>query len=64
MQNDFENYDWENLEGKNLIPPIGAWHKTTAKWRIEPSFFIMGVQKGGTTSMATYLTQHPQIIPP
>ncbi|MGD1803877.1 tetratricopeptide repeat-containing sulfotransferase family protein [Dapis sp. BLCC M126] len=29
-----------------------------------PNFIIIGVQKGGTTSLYSYLTQHPQIIPP
>ena len=30
----------------------------------EPNFIIIGVHKGGTTSLYNYLTQHPQIIPP
>ncbi len=30
----------------------------------EPNFIIIGVHKGGTTSLYSYLTQHPQIIPP
>ncbi|MGD1715945.1 tetratricopeptide repeat protein [Dapis sp. BLCC M172] len=29
-----------------------------------PNFIIIGVQKGGTTSLYGYLTQHPQIISP
>ncbi|MEB3830439.1 sulfotransferase domain-containing protein [Phormidium sp. CCY1219] len=28
-----------------------------------PDFLIIGTQKGGTTSLYHYLTQHPQIIP-
>lgn len=28
-----------------------------------PDFIIIGVQKGGTTSLYSYLTQHPQIAP-
>ncbi|MGB3514034.1 MAG: tetratricopeptide repeat protein [Microcoleaceae cyanobacterium] len=29
-----------------------------------PDFMIIGVNKGGTTSLYSYLIQHPQIIPP
>lgn len=31
---------------------------------VTPSFIIIGVQKGGTSSLYHYLAQHPQIIPP
>lgn len=34
----------------------------TAKERSLPDFFIAGTQKGGTTSLYTYLSQHPNII--
>ncbi|MGD1902343.1 MAG: sulfotransferase domain-containing protein [Geitlerinemataceae cyanobacterium] len=30
--------------------------------RLSPSFFIIGVQKGGTTSLHSYLCAHPQIV--
>ncbi|MGD1808312.1 tetratricopeptide repeat protein [Dapis sp. BLCC M126] len=30
----------------------------------KPDFLIIGVGKGGTTSLYTYLTQHPQVLPP
>ena len=37
-------------------------------WNLEqvqgPNFIIIGVHKGGTTSLYSYLIQHPQIIPP
>ncbi len=29
----------------------------------EPNFLVIGVKKGGTTSIYNYLTQHPQILP-
>jgi hypothetical protein len=64
MAADFENYDLEKLEGKDLIPHIGWRFKATSAFRIEPSFFIIGVQKGGTSSLAQYLSEHPQIIQP
>jgi len=31
---------------------------------VKPSFMIIGVQKGGTSSLYHYLSQHPQIITP
>ena len=37
-------------------------------WNLEqvkgPNFIIIGVHKGGTTSLYSYLTQHPQIMSP
>ena len=35
----------------------------TAEFRGEPDFFIIGVQKGGTTSLFSYLSQHPNLAP-
>lgn len=35
--------------------------KITAKLRHDPDFIIIGAQKGGTTSLFHYLTQHPQL---
>lgn len=46
---------------KDLMPPvINRW---TSFMRIQPDFFIGGVQKGGTSSLAYALVQHPQILP-
>jgi hypothetical protein len=36
--------------------------RTTGFLRIMPDFFLVGVQKGGTTSLFDALYQHPQII--
>ncbi|MGB3514430.1 MAG: tetratricopeptide repeat protein [Microcoleaceae cyanobacterium] len=37
-------------------------------WNVEqlrrPDFIIIGVGKAGTTSLYSYLTQHPQVLPP
>ena len=38
--------------------------KVTSPFRILPTFLIIGVSKGGTTSLFRYLTQHPDIDPP
>lgn len=35
---------------------------TTTKERSLPDFFVAGTQKGGTTSLYAYLSQHPNII--
>jgi hypothetical protein len=34
-----------------------------SKRRMDPSFFIVGAQKAGTTSLYKYLVQHPLIVP-
>ena len=36
------------------------WMLSTAKFRKMPDFIIVGVQKGGTTSLYSYLKLHPQ----
>ena len=38
--------------------------KVTSPFRILPTFLIIGVSKGGTTSLFEYLIQHPDIEPP
>lgn len=35
----------------------------TAQWRVLPDFVIIGVHKGGTTSLYDYLAGHPQVVP-
>ena len=34
----------------------------TFKWRCKPDFFLAGMPRSGTTSMYTYLKQHPDIF--
>ncbi|GAC1354888.1 MAG: sulfotransferase [Ktedonobacteraceae bacterium] len=41
---------------------IGLYRNVTSPLRIMPDFIILGVQKGGTTSLYAYLTEHPNII--
>ena len=36
---------------------------TTARFRSMPDFLIIGAKKGGTTSVANWLVQHPQVLP-
>lgn len=43
------------------IPFIRAFRCVTSSARAQPNFFIIGVQKGGTTSLFHYLSAHPQV---
>jgi hypothetical protein len=45
-----------------IVPKVGIFSHLTSEIRMLPSFHIIGVQKGGTTSLAKYLEHHPQII--
>ncbi len=48
---------------------VNKSHPTFVKqcWNLEalsqPDFIIIGVMKGGTTSLYSYITQHPQVLP-
>lgn len=39
------------------------YRELTSMDRVLPNFIIIGVQKGGTTSLFRYLTQHPNVMP-
>jgi hypothetical protein len=46
---------------------LSAWwlvHRLTTPWRALPNFLIIGVMKGGTTSLFKYLAEHPQVAAP
>jgi len=51
-----------------LKPPLKKglklYRKFSSPFRILPDFIIIGVQKGGTTSLFVYLMMHPNIFPP
>lgn len=40
------------------------YHRLTTPLRVLPDFLMIGVMKGGTTSLFNYLAKHPQIHPP
>lgn len=40
-----------------------AYRASTSRLRLLPDFIIIGVQKGGTTSLYRYLIEHPAIAP-
>ena len=44
-------------------PFLLKYRQFTAAGRALPSFIIIGTQKGGTTSLFHYLSQHPQLLP-
>ncbi|MGL5888633.1 MAG: sulfotransferase family protein [Bacteroidia bacterium] len=59
-----ETYNRIVLRAEGLVPPLSQWYFATARQRMQPSFFVIGVQKGGTTALTQYLTQHPKVIQP
>lgn len=40
---------------------IGLFRRATQRWRMMPSFFIIGAQKSGTSALLNALLQHPLI---
>ena len=46
-----------------VVPKVNSYFHSTSNHRISPEFFIIGVQKGGTTSLSKYMEQHHQVIP-
>lgn len=42
---------------------VGFYRTITSSIRLLPDFIIIGAQRGGTTSLYAYLSQHPQIAP-
>ncbi|HXW35629.1 MAG TPA: sulfotransferase, partial [Acidimicrobiales bacterium] len=41
-----------------------VWRRTTVSFRPLPAFVIIGAQRSGTTSLATWLWQHPSVQHP
>ncbi|MGH1503886.1 MAG: sulfotransferase [Acidimicrobiales bacterium] len=39
------------------------WGMLTARWRVEPDYLIVGAKRGGTTSLARWLVDHPDVLP-
>ena len=40
---------------------LEAYRVWTSPFRLIPNFLIIGVQKGGTTSLYRYLEEHPSV---
>ncbi|HVC71610.1 MAG TPA: sulfotransferase domain-containing protein [Acidimicrobiales bacterium] len=50
--------------GRVAARPKRTWRRMTATRRVLPDFVILGAQRGGTTSLFTWLMGHPSITPP
>lgn len=48
---------------RSLVAARDEFRARTARWRVLPDFVIIGVHKGGTTSLYDYLAGHPQVVP-
>ena len=53
--------DWIKQPVKRAI---WGYRRATASSRLLPDLIVIGAQKAGTTSLHTWLAQHPQILPP
>ncbi len=66
-----ENFDiqesasqWFKLRKNPRLFFWWMYHRLTTPLRTLPDFLVIGVMKGGTTSLFNYLARHPQIHPP
>src|SRR5690242_9212671 len=46
-----------------LSSSLKTYREITSPIRLMPNFIIIGVQKGGTTSLYNYLIEHTNIVP-
>lgn len=43
---------------------VQTWGELTARWRMEPSFLVVGAQRSGTTTLFRLLSEHPYVLRP
>ncbi len=43
---------------------LSGWGTLTARWRLRPSFVILGAQRAGTTTLYRVLSEHPAVARP
>ncbi len=43
---------------------LRGWGMLTARWRLRPSFIIVGAQRCGTTTLYRVLSEHPALARP
>jgi len=55
---------WFKLKKNRGLFIWWIFHRLTTPLRVLPDFLVIGVMKGGTTSLFQYLAKHPQINPP
>jgi hypothetical protein len=54
----------QKLRDRSILHAWWLAHRLTTPWRVLPDFLIIGVMKGGTTSLFKYLVEHPQVAAP
>jgi len=52
------------VRDRSLLSVWWLFHRITTPWRMLPNFLIVGVMKGGTTSLFKYLALHPAVAAP
>ena len=45
-------------------PPLTRFRLLTGPLRVLPDFLILGEMRSGTSSLSSYLREHPQVLPP
>lgn len=55
----YRRSSYKKVQQKNPLLARQCWHEDGA---LPPKFIIVGTQKGGTTSLYSYLIEHPQIL--
>ena len=43
---------------------LDRWGSLTSRWRLQPSFMIIGAQRAGTTTLYRVLSEHPAVARP
>src|SRR6478752_113851 len=43
---------------------LERWGTLTSRWRLQPSFIILGAQRAGTTTLYRVLSEHPSVARP
>lgn len=43
---------------------VESWGTLTARWRMQPTFIVVGAQRAGTTSLYRVLSAHPSVVRP
>lgn len=43
---------------------LDLWGTATSRWRLQPSFIIVGAQRAGTTTLYRVLSEHPAVVRP